>query len=523
MNNSEYKRYNFIVENYVKKILKAKVYELAKETPLACTPLLSTYLKNNIFIKREDLQLNFSFKVRGAYNCMRNLLKNKNIQCVITASAGNHAQGVALAAKKLGIKSIIIMPKVTPEIKVLSVQSIGCEVLIKGDNFNSSLKYALSLVKNYGYTYIPPFDDTEVIAGQGTLAMEVLKQYKNKIHAIFVPVGGGGLIAGITAYLKYLRPKIKIVGVEPEDSACLKEAIKYGYPITLNTIDMFAEGVAVSRVGKKPLKLIKNILDDLITVNIDEMCSAVKDIFENTRALAEVSGALSLAGLKKYIIKQNITNKNLICVNTGANINFDKLQYIAHRTALGENKELILAIKLPESIGSLKSLCNIIGNKKRFTELNYRFLNKKKANILIGLKIIPGNEDKKLVINNIRKAKFLVKDMSSNELIKIHIRHLIGGQVNKFTNKKNYKEELYCFEFPEKTGALIKFLNSLPEIFNISLFHYRNYGYAYGRVLIAIQLYKNKKQQVESNLDKLGYRYWNESKNVAYKMFLNPN
>ncbi|CAA3709156.1 L-threonine dehydratase biosynthetic IlvA [Candidatus Portiera aleyrodidarum] len=518
-------KYNshLILENYVKKILKATVYEVAKVTPLSFTPLLSNFLKNNIFIKREDLQQIFSFKIRGAYNCMRNLLQNKQIQCVITASAGNHAQGVALAAKKLGIKSIIIMPKITPEIKVLSVQSIGSEVLIKGDNFNSSLKYALNLVNNYGYTYIPPFDNAEVIAGQGTLAMEILKQYKNTIYAIFVPVGGGGLIAGITAYLKYLRPKIKIIGVEPEDSACLKEAIKYGYPITLNTIDMFAEGVAVSRVGNKPFALLKSFIDvdDIITVNIDEMCCAVKDIFENTRALAEVSGALSLAGLKKYIIKQNITNKNLICVNTGANINFDKLQYIAHRTALGENKELILAIKIPESIGSLKVLCNLIGKNKRFTELNYRFFNKKKANILIGLKIIPGTEDKKNVINNIRKANFLVRDMSSNELIKLHIRHLIGGKFKLFANKKNYKEELYCFEFPEKSGALIKFLNSLPEVFNISLFHYRNYGYAYSRVLIAIQLYKNKIQQIENNLDKLGYRFWKESNNIAYKMFLN--
>ncbi|CEI58848.1 threonine ammonia-lyase, biosynthetic [Candidatus Portiera aleyrodidarum] len=508
------------LELYVKKILNSKVYELAKFTPLSFTPLLSKILKNKIFIKREDLQQIFSFKIRGAYNCMIKLSKNKIKKGVITASAGNHAQGVALSAKKLGIKSIIVMPKITPEIKVLSVQAIGSEVLIKGNNFNSSLKYALNLVNKYGYTYIPPFDNTEVIAGQGTLAMELLKQYKNKIYAIFVPVGGGGLIAGITAYIKYLRPKIKIIGVEPEDSACLKEAIKFGYPITLNTLDMFAEGVAVSRIGNKPFKLIKNIIDEIITVNIDEMCSAIKDMFENTRALAEVSGALSLAGLKKYIIKKKIINKTLICINTGANINFEKLQYIANRTALGENKELILAIKIPESIGSLKNLCNIIGKNKMFTELNYRYFNKSKANILIGLKIIPGIEDKKNIIKNIRNANFLVKDMSYNELIKLHIRYFIGGNFKSYTKKNNYKEELYCFEFPEKPGALIKFLNSLPEIFNISLFHYRNYGYAYGRVLIAIQLYKNKIKKLEKNLDKIGYRYWKESKNIAYKLFL---
>lgn len=504
-----------MLEHYVKKILQARVYDVAKKTPLSEARFMSKRLNNNVLIKREDLQPVYSFKLRGAYNKMAQLSTAEKAKGVIAASAGNHAQGLAMAAKEMGVKAVIVMPRITPDIKVQAVRAKGAKVILKGDAFDESMAYAMELIEEHGYTYVPPYDDPDVIAGQGTIAMEILQQHPDPIHAIFVPVGGGGLIAGIAAYVKYLRPEIKVIGVEAEDAACLKAALEQNKRVVLDQVGIFAEGVAVAQIGAEPFKICRHHVDAVITVTTDEMCAAVKDIFEDTRGVAEASGALSLAGLKKYVEATGISNTNLICINSGANTNFERLQHIAERTELGEKREAILAVGIPERPGSFKEFCKIIGRRRMVTEFNYRYADPDNAQIYVGVQIKPDGEDRQELIQQLKQAGYPVVDLTDNELAKLHIRHLGGGRP-----LSDHNEEIYRFEFPERPGALLNFLNNLGQDWNISLFHYRNHGAAYGRVLVGMQVPNGDLEKVETYLNKISYRYWRESDNPAYQLFL---
>lgn len=503
-----------LLEDIVKKILQARVYEAARETPISPTPTLSRRFSNRILIKREDLQPVFSFKIRGAYNKMAQLSDAQKAQGVIAASAGNHAQGLAMAAKQMGVKAVIVMPRVTPDIKVAAVRGWGARVVLKGDAFGEALSHARELIAEHGYTYIPPYDDFDVIAGQGTVAMEILRQHSGPLDAIFVPVGGGGLLAGVAAYIKYLRPEIKVFGVEAEDSACLKAALEAGERVTLDQVGVFAEGVAVAQIGEAPFEILRDHVDGVITVNTDEMCAAVKDTFDDTRAVAETSGALSLAGLKKYVQQTQVKDQTLLCINSGANINFDRLQHIAERTELGEQREAILAVQIPERPGSFKQFCRVIG-RRMVTEFNYRYADPEGAHIFVGVQVKPGGEDREEVIRRLREADYPVEDLTDNELAKLHIRHLGGGRP-----REQFEEEVYRFEFPERPGALMNFLTHLPADWNISLFHYRNHGAAYGRVLVGLQMPNGDRAHAEEHFDRIGYRYWKETDNTAYRLFM---
>ncbi|MCK2043337.1 MULTISPECIES: threonine ammonia-lyase, biosynthetic [Chromohalobacter] len=503
-----------MLEETVKKILQARVYEAARETPISPAPLLSRRLNNTILIKREDLQPVYSFKIRGAYNKMAQLSEEQKAKGVIAASAGNHAQGLAMAAKQMGVKAIIVMPRITPEIKVQAVRARGAKVVLKGDAFGEALAHARELIDAHGYTYIPPFDDNDVIAGQGTVGMEILRQHSGQLDAIFVPVGGGGLLAGVVAYIKYLRPEIKVYGVEAEDSACLKAAMEANERVTLDQVGVFAEGVAVAQIGEAPFEILRHWIDGVVTVTTDEICAAVKDIFEDTRAVAETSGALSLAGLKKYIQQERVDGQTLLCINSGANTNFDRLQHIAERTELGEQREAILAVTIPERPGSFKKFCKTIG-KRMVTEFNYRYADPEQAHIFVGVQVKPGGDDRQAVIDKLREADYPVEDLTDNELAKLHIRHLGGGRP-----KEHFSEEVYRFEFPERPGALMNFLTHLPADWNISLFHYRNHGAAYGRVLVGMQIPNGDRAHVEEHFERIGYRYWKESDNPAYRLFM---
>lgn len=506
------------VDQYVKKILSARVYGAAIETPLSSTPFLSKRLGNQVLIKREDLQPVFSFKIRGAYNRMAQLTEAQKEKGVITASAGNHAQGIALAARQMNIQATIVMPRITPDIKVAAVKARGGKVVLHGDAFNEALGLARELEQEQGYTYIAPFDDPDVIAGQGTVALELLRQHQDPIDAVFIQVGGGGLIAGMAAYIKYLSPSTRVIAVEPEDAACLKAALDAGEPVSLPAVGLFAEGVAVARIGEEPFRLARDLVDEVITVTTDEICAAVKDIFEDTRGLAEPSGAVSLAGLKKYVQSEGISGQTLACVNSGANTNFDRLQHIAERTQLGEQREAILAVTIPEGPGSFKKFCQVIG-ERMVTEFNYRYASSEKARIFVGIQVQPGGADRQSVIDALRDAGYPVEDLSDNELAKLHVRHLGGGRVPQDACP-DMAEALYRFEFPERPGALLNFLDHLPESWNISLFHYRNHGAAYGRVLVGMQVPRNEQEGLESHLDEIGYAYWNERNNPAYSLFL---
>ncbi|NWN83774.1 MAG: threonine ammonia-lyase, biosynthetic [Halomonas sp.] len=503
-----------MLEATVKKILQARVYEAARETPISPAPFLSRRFSNTILIKREDLQPVHSFKIRGAYNKMSLLSEEQKAKGVIAASAGNHAQGLAMAAKQMGVKATIVMPRITPDIKVQAVRARGAKVVLKGDAFAEAAEHAQTLIEEHGYTYIPPFDDADVVAGQGTIAVEILRQHAGSLDAIFVPVGGGGLIAGVAAYVKYLRPDIKVIGVEAEDSASFKAALEAGKRVTLDQVGVFAEGVAVAQVGKVPFDIARELVDEIVTVTTDEMCAAVKDIFEETRAVSETSGALSLAGLKKYIQQTGAEGQTLLCINSGANTNFDRLQHIAERTELGEQREAILAVTIRERPGSFKKFCKIIG-KRMVTEFSYRYADPENAHIFVGLQVKPGGEDRQAVIDRLRDTGYSVEDLTDNELAKLHIRHLGGGRPTQ-----QFEEEVYRFEFPERPGALMNFLTHLPHDWNISLFHYRNHGAAYGRVLVGMQVPNGDRSHVEEYFDAIGYRYWKESDNIAYRLFM---
>ncbi|WP_022942972.1 threonine ammonia-lyase, biosynthetic [Psychromonas hadalis] len=498
---------------YLKKILLAPVYEVAIETPLQTLPKLSKRLHNKILLKREDRQPVHSFKLRGAYNKLASLSSAQKQCGVIAASAGNHAQGVALSAQKMGIKATIVMPKTTPDIKVSSVRALGAKVVLFGEAFDSASEHCQLLAKQQNYTLIHPFDDCDVIAGQGTIAKELIQQNAH-LDKIFVPVGGGGLIAGIAVYIKQLLPDIKIIGVEPEDAACLKVALDHGGPITLSRVGLFADGVAVKTIGTETFRLCQLYVDEVITVSSDEICAAVKDIFEDTRAIAEPAGALSLAGLKKYSQQHQLKNEQLCAILSGANVNFHGLRYVSERCELGEQKESILAVTIPEKQGSFLAFCNELDGRA-ITEFNYRFNSRKEANIFVGIRTPEGVDELAELTKNLTNKGYAIADLSHDEVAKLHLRYMVGG-----TPVENLTERLYSFEFPERPNALLKFLKLLGTHASITLFHYRNHGAAYGQVLAGFELQDNQVSVFSEHLDALGYNYKDESDNQAYRFFL---
>ncbi|WP_432471266.1 threonine ammonia-lyase, biosynthetic [Amphritea sp. HPY] len=504
-----------MAHRYIKKILDARVYDAAIETPLDEAMSLSSRLGNKVLLKREDLQPVFSFKLRGAYNKMAQLTEAERNRGVIAASAGNHAQGLAMSAKILGVKATIVMPKTTPDIKVNSVRARGAKVILHGETFDEASTHSHKLVEEHGFTYVHPFDDIDVIAGQGTIAMELLRQESGPIDAVFVPVGGGGLIAGIAVYIKYLRPETKVIGVESEDSACLKAALEAGERVILPHVGIFADGVAVAQIGENTFDICRQYVDEVITVNTDEICAAIKDIFEDTRSITEPAGALAVAGMKKYVARDQIENKTLIAIDSGANVNFDRLRHVAERADLGENREAIIAVKIPEKPGSFKQFCADLG-KRNITEFNYRYADDTDAQIFVGVQLRPGGDGRAELIDELKHESYKVIDLSDNEMAKLHIRYMVGGRAPESVTN----EILYRFEFPERPGALMNFLKKLGGRWNISMFHYRNHGAAYGRVLVGMQVPEDERHLVTEFLDDIGYSYWEETENPAYKLFL---
>lgn len=504
-----------MLHEYVKKILCARVYDVAIETPIDEARQLSKRFDNRILLKREDLQPVFSFKLRGAYNKVAQLTPEQLARGVICASAGNHAQGLALAAAKLGIKATIVMPKTTPQIKVDAVRSRGAKVVLHGDTYDEASAHAQQLVEEKQLTYVHPFDDPEVIAGQGTVGMEILRQHPGPLDAIFVPVGGGGLCAGVAAFVKYVRPDIKIFAVEADDAACLKAAMDAGKRVTLPHVGLFADGAAVAIIGEETFKILRETIDGVITVTTDEICAAIKDTFDDTRSIAEPAGALALAGLKKYIETHNVKNQTLLAIDSGANTNFDRLRYISERTEIGEQREAILTVTIPEKPGAFKTFCSALG-KRNITEFNYRFADTQSAQIFVGVQVAAGGGDRLELVEDLRKKKYAVLDLTENEMAKLHIRHMVGGHAPACVDN----EVLYRFEFPERPGALLNFLTQLGARWNISMFHYRNHGAAYGRVLVGMQVASDEHKALHQFLEGLGYPYQSETDNPAYQLFL---
>ncbi len=499
--------------DYLVQILTARVYDVAQESPLEPAPNLSTRLNNNLLLKREDMQSVFSFKLRGAYNKMAQLPPDILSRGVIAASAGNHAQGVALAATHLNTNAIIIMPVTTPQLKVDAVKARGGEVVLHGETFDEAYKYARQLEEEKGLTFIHPFDDPYVIAGQGTIGMEILRQYQKPIHAIFVAIGGGGLISGIGAYVKRLRPEIKIIGVEPVDADAMSQSLKVGHRVRLPQVGLFADGVAVRQVGEETFRLCQQYVDDMILVGTDDTCAAIKDVFEDTRSIVEPAGALAIAGAKAYVEQEQIQGETLIAVACGANMNFDRLRFVAERAELGERREAIFAVTIPETPGSLRRFCDCLG-KRNITEFNYRIAEEKEAHIFVGVQI-KDRADAARILRTFETQGLKSIDLTDDELTKLHLRHLVGGR-----SPLAHHELLYRFEFPERPGALMKFVASMSPNWNISLFHYRNNGADYGRIAVGMQVPPYEMAEWQAFLQSLGYRYWDESQNPAYKLFL---
>jgi threonine dehydratase len=499
--------------DYLQKILTAKVYDVAIESPLDVASILSRRLKNQILLKREDMQPVFSFKLRGAYNKMAQLEPKLLARGVIAASAGNHAQGVALGAKRLGTTATIVMPTTTPQMKVDAVAARGAETILWGDSYDDAYAYACKLGTERGLTFIHPFDDPDVIAGQGTIGMEILRQYQQPIHAIFVAIGGGGLIAGIAAYVKRLYPQTKIIGVEPVDADAMSRSLAAGERVKLDRVGLFADGVAVKEVGVETFRLCREYVDEVILVDTDDICAAIKDVFEDTRSILEPAGALAIAGAKAYIDRERIEGETLVAVACGANMNFDRLRFVAERAEVGERREAILAVTIPEERGSFRRFCTCLGEYK-LTEFNYRMANTTAAHIFVGLEV-QNRADTVNIITKLEAQGFNTLDLTDDEMAKLHLRHMVGGRSPVAQN-----ELLYRFEFPERTGALTKFLNSMNPDWNISLFHYRNHGADYGRISIGIQVPPTEMDAWYDFLDRTPYRYWDERNNPAYKLFL---
>ncbi len=502
------------MQDYIKKILNARVYDVAIESPLEPMPRLSRRFANRVLVKREDLQPVFSFKLRGAYNKMAGLPREILERGVICASAGNHAQGVALAAQRLGVLAVVVMPCTTPDIKVQAVRNRNGQAVLHGDTFDEAYLHAKQLEKERGLAFIHPYDDPDVIAGQGTIGMEILRQHPDTLEAIFVAVGGGGLIAGVGTYVKFLRPDIKIIGVEPEDAASMHAALRSDERVTLSNVGIFADGVAVRQVGEETFRLAREVVDEVILVSTDEICAAIKDIFDDTRAIAEPAGALSVAGLKKYIEREKPVNANMVAINCGANINFDRLRHVAERAELGEGREALLAVAIPERPGSFLRFCQTIG-KRNITEFNYRYADSERAWVFAGVELSEGDEEKNRIVADLRDQGYQVLDMSDNELAKLHVRYMVGGHAPAIRD-----ELLIRFQFPERPGALMKFLEGMSQGWSITLFHYRNHGSDHGRVLAGIQVPVHERERFQGYLEALGYPHWEETDNPAYRLFL---
>jgi threonine dehydratase len=503
-----------MLNNYVKMILRAPVYDVARETPLDQAPAISRRLNNRVWLKREDTQPVFSYKIRGAYTMMAALTAAELERGVITASAGNHAQGVALAARKLKTHATIVMPKTTPEIKVTAVRRLDADIILHGNTYDEASEHAHKLCLERQLVYVPPYDHPLVIAGQGTVAMEILRQHTRPISAIFVPVGGGGLIGGVAAYVKALAPEILIIGVESDEAASMKLSLEAGHRVALERIGIFADGAAVREVGVETFALAQRYVDEVLTVTNDEICAAVKDIFEDTRAIAEPAGALALAGLKQYVTREAIENVDLVAIVSGANVNFDRLRHIAELAELGEKREILIGARIPERPGSFREFCHALG-PRLITEFNYRYADSHSATVFAGIQVKDRDSERALLIDNLRNKGYQPVDMSENDLAKTHVRFMVGGHGGHIEN-----ERLLRFEFPERPGALMHFLAHIGGRWNISLFHYRNHGAAYGRVLMGIQVAPADKELFETVLSDLDMPYEDETDNSAYHLFL---
>lgn len=501
-------------KKYLEKILKARVYDVAIETPLDLMRALSARLDNQVWLKREDLQPVFSFKLRGAYNKIVHLDAEQRARGVIAASAGNHAQGVALAAGRLGIQALIVMPRTTPDIKVQSVRKLGAKAVLHGDTYDEAYTRAVKLAGEKDMVFVHPYDDPEVIAGQGTVAMEILRQHEAPPHAIFVPVGGGGLIAGVSSYVKALYPEVKVIGVEPDDAPTLQRALQKKKRVVLEQVGIFADGVAVRQIGAEPFRIARQCVDEVILVSTDEICAAIKDIFDDTRSIAEPAGALAVAGMKRYVERTQLSGRQLVAIDSGANMNFDRLRHVAERAEVGERNEAILAVTIPERPGSFRSFCEALGARS-VTEFNYRYSDTTAAHVFAGIQLRGGEAERLEIVERLRADGYPVLDLTENEMAKLHIRHMVGGHAAAVED-----EVLYRFEFPERPGALLRFLTNMGQRWNISLFHYRNHGAAYGRVLVGIQVPTNDRERLRQFLTDLGYAYQEETANPVYGLFL---
>jgi threonine dehydratase len=499
--------------DYLEKILNAQVYDVALETPLDAAPNLSARTGNRVLLKREDMQPVFSFKLRGAYNKMVHLAPAERARGVIAASAGNHAQGVAFAAQKLGCRALIVMPVTTPQIKVSAVKNRGAEVVLSGDSYDEAYAHALRLQAEQGLTFVHPYDDPEVIAGQGTVGMEILRQHPRPVHAIFCCVGGGGLISGVAAYVKRLRPQTRIVGVEAEDADAMTRSLAAGQRVRLEQVGLFADGAAVKLVGEETFRLCQAHVDEMVVVDNDAICAAIKDVFEDTRSILEPAGALAVAGLKEYAQRTGVKDQALVAVASGANMNFDRLRFVAERAEIGEAREAVLAVTIPERPGSFREFCSLLGPRS-VTEFNYRYSDPRRAHIYVGVQVGSRAESQALV-EELRGHGLPTLDLSDDEVAKLHLRHMVGGHAPGIED-----ELLYRFEFPERPGALLKFLGSMSAGWNISLFHYRNHGADYGRVLAGIQVPPPEMAAFRAFLERLNYRSWEETRNSAYALFL---
>ncbi len=503
-----------MAKSYLERVLRANVYDVARETPLERMTLLSEAIRHNVLLKREDLQPVFSFKIRGAYNKIVNLDRDACADGVVCASAGNHAQGVALAAAALGLRAVVVMPTTTPRIKSDAVARLGGDVILHGISVDESFQRAHVIADDEGLTFVHPFEDADVIAGQGTIGLEILRQHGNGIDAIFVPIGGGGLIAGIAAYVKALWPSIKIIGVEPEDAATMHAALKAGHPMELNEVGLFADGVAVRTVGRETYRIAAECVDDIVLVSTDEICAAILDIYEDTRSIAEPAGALAVAGLKAYAAARQSRDETLIAILSGANVNFDRLRHISERADIGREREALFAVTIPERPGSLRQFCEVVG-KRSITEFNYRFADTEAAQIFVGLELQQGRQERDGLLSTLEGAGFPVVDMTDNELAKIHVRYMVGGH-----GGGGLEEKLYRFFFPERPGALLGFLNEMGQRWNISLFHYRNHGSAYGRVLMGFQVSACSEPEFREFLENADFQYVEETENPVYQVFL---
>jgi threonine dehydratase len=499
--------------DYLQKILSAKVYDVAFESALELAPTLSRRVHNRVLLKREDQQPVFSFKLRGAYNKMVHLSVAERARGVIAASAGNHAQGVALAAQRLRCRATIVMPVTTPQIKSAAVAAWGAKVVLHGDSYSDAFDHAKALQRKSGATFVHPYDDPDVIAGQGTIGMEILRQCQEPIDAIFVAVGGGGLISGIAAYIKRVRPEIRIIGVEPTDSDAMTRSLAAGRRVTLSHVGLFADGVAVKQVGRETFRLARRYVDEMICVDTDATCAAIKDVFEDTRSILEPAGALSVAGVKAWTARHRVRGRTFVAIACGANMNFDRLRFVAERAELGEQREAIFAVTIPERPGSFRKFCALLGDRN-VTEFNYRYADAKTAHLFVGVEVAGGRAKAEL-LGALRRQRIEAHDLSDNEMAKLHVRHLVGGHAPAAEN-----EILYRFEFPERPGALMRFLDSMSAGWNISLFHYRNHGADYGRVLVGMQVPPTDMADFRRFLDRLGYTYVAETANPAYRMFL---